>query len=88
MSLSSPRRFNSKPFNSAREPSWLNTAYRFLMLFPSSLEAGRTMARYGPSTSKRIEHSTAVPYEPSARSVWYWSLLNEAATSALNTDAK
>lgn len=89
MSFSSPRRFSSKPLSSASDPSWLNTAYRFLMLFPSSLEAGSTIARYGPSTSNRMLHSVRVSYrpDPSAASAWYWVLLNDAATSALNTDA-
>lgn len=47
----------TNPFNSASEPSKLKTAYRFFKLFPSSLAAGSTIARYGPSTSKNIEFS-------------------------------
>ena len=44
MSLSSPRRLSSKPLSSARVPSSLKTAYRFLISLPSSLLAGRIMA--------------------------------------------
>lgn len=44
MSFSSPLRLISKPFNSARVPSSLKTAYRFLIRIPSSFEAGRIIA--------------------------------------------
>ena len=52
MSLSSPRRLSSKPLSSASEPSSSYTAYRFFNSLPSSVEAGSTIAWYGPSTSK------------------------------------
>ena len=39
-----PLLFNSNPFNSAIDPSKLNTAYFFFNNFPSSGEAGNTIA--------------------------------------------
>jgi len=44
ISFSSPLRLISKPLSSARVPSSLKTAYRFLIKIPSSLEAGRIIA--------------------------------------------
>ena len=44
MSFSSPLRLISKPLSSARVPSSLKTAYRFLIKIPSSLEAGIIIA--------------------------------------------
>ena len=46
--------------SSASDPSKLKTAYLFLSFLPSSLDAGRIMARYGPSTSKKMEFSLRV----------------------------
>ena len=50
----------SNPLSSSREPSKLNTAYRFLMRTPSALDAGRIMALYGPSTSNSMVISEEV----------------------------
>lgn len=44
MSFSSPLRLISKPFSSAKLPSWLKTAYLFLIKMPSSFEAGMIIA--------------------------------------------
>ena len=43
-------------------PSKLYTTYFFLSSLPSSGEAGSAMALYGPSSSKKMEHSDRVRY--------------------------
>mmetsp|Transcript_14617 Transcript_14617/g.62668 ORF Transcript_14617/g.62668 Transcript_14617/m.62668 type:complete len:207 (+) Transcript_14617:537-1157(+) len=83
MSLSSPRRFTSKPLSSSSDPSKLKTAYLFLMSLPSSLDAGRIIALYGPSTSNSMLISLLVTYPPFASSLftWYWSFVHITAVS-------
>ena len=73
MSCSSPRRLTSNPLSSASEPSSLKTAYRFFSSLSSSLDEGRIIARYGPSSSKKIEFSDVTSYLPrsASTSVWY-----------------
>lgn len=44
MSFSSPLRLISNPLSSAKVPSWLKTAYRFLSKTPSSFDAGIIIA--------------------------------------------
>ncbi len=60
--------------SSASDPSKLKTAYLFFSFLPSSLDAGRIMARYGPSTSKKMEFSLRTEYamECGSSSSWYW----------------
>lgn len=67
-------------FNSARDPSKLNTAYLFFSFFPSSFEAGRIMARQGPSTSKKMEFSLRTEYfrDLTSSNSWYWSLVKKS----------
>lgn len=66
ISFSSPLRLISKPLSSARVPSSLKTAYRFLIKIPSSLEAGRIIAyikekpyksfKYTQNSGKHLNH--------------------------------
>jgi hypothetical protein len=55
MSFNSPLLLISNPFSSAKLPSKLKTAYRFLMLFPSSLLAGRIIALENTMNSVKKE---------------------------------
>ena len=73
MICSSPRRFSSNPFSSAIDPSRLNTAYRFFSKRPSSVLAGSTIARYGPSSSKKMLFSDRVLNTcfTGSTSIWY-----------------
>lgn len=57
ISFSSPLRLISKPLSSARVPSSLKTAYRFLIKIPSSLEAGRIIAYTKSKPCKQFTYS-------------------------------
>src|SRR6218665_2123348 len=48
--------------SSASDPSKLKTAYLFFSFLPSSFDAGKIIAKYGPSTSKNIEFSLCTSY--------------------------
>ena len=76
ISFNSPLRFTSKPFSSSKDPSKLNTAYRFLISLPSSFEAGKIIALYGPSTSNSMLISLRVLYPPSSPFTWYCSFVH------------
>jgi hypothetical protein len=53
----------STPYSPISIPKTLTySAHLFLSLLPSSLAAGRIIALYGPSSSKRIEHSDETLY--------------------------
>lgn len=66
----------------------MKTAYRFLISLPSSLDAGRIIALYGPSTSNSMDISLEVLYVRFSLSsrVWYWSLVHIFAVRRLSTE--
>lgn len=81
------RRLCKVTFSSASDPSKLNTAYLFFSFFPSSFEAGKIIARYGPSTSKKMEFSLRTEYFSAlaSSSSWYWSLVNRSYHEQMET---